>query len=509
MPAHQHLEIDLASTTLSPDERALLGEFQPQGICLFRRNITSIEQCQDLTAELRTLCGDDVLISTDQEGGSVVRALFVPHSPGNMALGAVGDTDVSRATATITARGLIQLGINVNLAPVADVNNNPHNPVIGDRSFGSDPKAVAEQVAAFVTGLQAGGVAATLKHFPGHGDTAVDSHHGLPEVDRSEAELAALELLPFRTGIDAGAAGVMTFHGMLPQLDSDYPATLSQKIITGLLRERLGFDGVIFSDALEMAAIAKTYSAAAATVLALNAGVDLPNSNAHNRIDSGDAQSNLRYHVQTFHALAQAEKAGQVDPDTLRRSTTRIRQLARRFPATTSDNIDLQADQTYLTEVSRRAVTVVNTWGDIPRLTSEKPVLLVVADNHVGGSASDVIDTAAKTLVKKLEQHVSVRPLFYQPDALPETHPEDIGAYQLLFVSASRHRLSTAEGQFAQRLAQHADSAAHVALWNPYSCVEVGLPAVVSFGFGAAALGQIIAVLTGAPATGRLPIRLS
>lgn len=508
MSAHQHLVIDLASTTLTSDERALLGEYQPKGVCLFRRNITSIEQCQDLTADVRALCGDDVLISTDQEGGSVVRALFVPHSPGNMALGAVGDPEMTRATATITARGLSQLGINVNLAPVADVNNNPFNPVIGDRSFGSHPEAVAEHVAAFVVGLQAGGIAATLKHFPGHGDTAVDSHHGLPEINRSQEQLEALELLPFRAGIRAGAACVMTFHGMLLQLDPELPATLSKKIMTGLLRETLGFEGVVFTDALEMAAIAKTYNAAEATLLALHAGVDLPNSNAHNRADSSDAHSNLRYHVQTFDALIQAEKDGQVDPDTLRRSATRIRQRAQRFPASKPNNVDVQADENYLAEVSRRAVTVVNTWGDMPRLTSEKPVLLVAADHRVGGSASDVIDTPARKLVKMLEQHVSVRPLFYQANALPETHPEDIGAYQLLFVSASRHRLSSAEGQFAQHLAQHAANAAHVALWNPYSCIEVGLPAVVSFGFGEAALGQVIAVLTGAPATGRLPIRL-
>lgn len=523
MPAHQHLVIDLTSTTLSPDERALLREFQPKGVCLFRRNLASIEQARDLTAELRQLCGNDLLISTDQEGGSVVRALFVLHSPGNMALGAVGDTSVTRASAAITARGLAQLGINVNLAPVADVNNNPQNPVIGDRSFGSDPEAVAEQVAAFVTGLQAEQIAATLKHFPGHGDTAVDSHHGLPEVNRSKQQLEALELLPFRAGIKAGAAGVMTFHGMLPQLDPDYPATLSKPIMTGLLREDLGFDGVIFSDALEMAAIAKTYSAAEATVLALNAGVDLPNSNAHNRADSNDPRRNVRYHAQTFNALAHAEQDGQVDPDTLRRSVKRIRQLARRFPAKTPDDVELQAthsratnpqttdpraDETYLAEVSRRAVTTVTTWGDVPRLTTEKPVLLVAADSRVGGSASDVIDTPAKALVKKLEQaHFTVSSLFYQADTLTDLSSlEDIRECQLLFVSASRHRLSTAEGQMAQQLAQHTHSAGHVGLWNPYSCVDVGLPAVVSFGFGEAALEQVIAVLTGTPAAGRLPI---
>lgn len=510
MPAHQHVMIDLESTHLSPDERALLGEYQPKGICLFRRNLASIEQSQALTAELRDLCGDDLIISTDQEGGSVVRALFVPHSPGNMALGAIGDVDATRAAAAITARGLSLLGINVNLAPVADVNNNPFNPVIGDRSFGSDPAAVAEHVAAFVTGLQAAGIAATLKHFPGHGDTAVDSHHGLPEIDRSQAQLDALELLPFQAGIKAGAACVMTFHGMLLQFDQHYPATLSKTIMSGLLREKLGFDGVIFSDALEMAAIAKTYRAAEATTLALNAGVDLPNSNAHNHPDRGG----VRYHVQTFDALAQAERDGKIDLEQLRLSDARLQRLAARFPATLQQPQAeaLRADETLIRDLSRRAVTTVTLWGDVPRLTSERPVLLVAADNQVGGSASDVIDTPAKALAKQLEQAgFRVRTLFYQSDTLPEVndiHDSNINNPQLLFVSASRRRLAAAEGQFAQRLAQQTYSAVHVALWNPYSCVDVALPAVISFGFGEAALEQVVSVFMGAPAAGQLPIVL-
>jgi beta-N-acetylhexosaminidase len=523
--------IDLESTTLSPDERALLREYQPKGICLFRRNFASIEQSQDLTATLRDLCGDALLISTDQEGGSVVRALFVPHSPGNMALGAVGDVAVTRASATITARGLQQLGVNVNLAPVADVNNNPHNPVIGDRSFGSDPEAVSEHVTAFVSGLQAGGIAATLKHFPGHGNTAVDSHHGLPEIDRSRKQLAALELRPFRAGIKAGAAGVMTFHGMLPKLDPDYPATLSKIIMTGLLRQQLGFDGVVFSDALEMAAIAKNYSAAEATLLALNAGVDMPNSNAHNRQDSGG----VRYHRQTFDALAQAEHNGQIDPALLSLAAKRLERLAQRFPvpahpintdtntthnntintdAINTDETDTDvtdSDTRYLAAVSQRAVTTVASWGDITAIDLAKPILLVAADNRVGGSASDVIDTPARVLTTKLEQaNFTVRSLFYQPDTLPDLTSinQNMADCQLLFVSASRHRLSAAEGQFAQQLAQQTHSAVHIALWNPYSCAVVGLPAVVSFGFAAAGLEQVIAVLTGTPAQGRLPIAL-
>ena len=185
--------MDLAGPRLSPDERALLREYRVAGVCLFSRNVENVHQAAELCAELRALQGEDLLVAADQEGGGVLRALDVPHSPGTMLLGAADDPDLTRRAAAATARGLRAMGVNLNFAPVADVNNNPQNPVIGDRAFGSAPEHVARHVVAFVQGLQQEGVAATVKHFPGHGDTATDSHLALPSLAVSRERLEALD----------------------------------------------------------------------------------------------------------------------------------------------------------------------------------------------------------------------------------------------------------------------------------------------------------------------------
>ena len=281
MNPHRLLMLDLSGPTLSSDERAFFADYQVGGVCLFSRNSIDRHQAADLTAELRSLLGENLLIATDQEGGGVVRAGDVPFSPGTMLLGAANDPDLTRKVAAATARGLRAMGINVNFAPVADVNNNPLNPVIGDRSFGAEPEHVAEHVVAFVQGLQSENVAATVKHFPGHGDTATDSHLALPELDVSLERLHALELLPFKAAIQTGVAGVMSYHGVVQALDSENPATLSIRAITDLLRGELGFDGVTFTDALEMRAIQDRYSPAESVVRALAAGIDMPLYDVH------------------------------------------------------------------------------------------------------------------------------------------------------------------------------------------------------------------------------------
>ena len=179
------------------------------------------------------------------------------------------------------ARGLRSLGINWNFAPVLDVNNNPGNPVIAERSFGEDPDEVARLAAAWMRGSLREGVACCVKHFPGHGDTATDSHHALPVVDKSIAELEALELRPFRAlahahGATPAAPSVMTAHIVYPQIDPEHPATLSRPVLTGLLRENIGYDGVVITDALMMKAVHDKYGHALGAVMALQAGADMP-----------------------------------------------------------------------------------------------------------------------------------------------------------------------------------------------------------------------------------------
>ncbi len=244
------------------------------GVVLFSRNVVDRQQLARLTASLRA-ARPGVLVCVDEEGGDVTRldAGWGSAYPGNLALGVVDDPELTRAVASSLGAELGATGINLDLAPVADVNTNPDNPVIGVRSFGADPALVARHVVSFVEGLQHAGVAACAKHFPGHGDTSVDSHVALPVVEKTLAELREVELVPFRAAVQAGVQAVMTAHVVVPAI-SPLPATVSREHLTGLLREELGFRGLAVTDALEMRAVDATVGRDEAAVLALAAGAD-------------------------------------------------------------------------------------------------------------------------------------------------------------------------------------------------------------------------------------------
>ena len=195
--------------------------------------------------------------------------------PGNMALGATDSTELAERAGGITAVELAAVGVNLNFAPVMDVNNNPRNPVIDRRSFGESPELVSRLGVPYIRGLQRNGVLATAKHFPGHGDTTVDSHFDLPTVNHDLDRIHALELQPFRAAIDADVAAIMTAHIVYPAFDPDRPATLSPTILTNLLREELGFDGLLITDDMEMKAIDDRYQSGEAAVMAIEAGADI------------------------------------------------------------------------------------------------------------------------------------------------------------------------------------------------------------------------------------------
>jgi beta-N-acetylhexosaminidase len=244
------------------------------GVVLFAFNIAGRDQLAELCADMRAE-NPDVLIGIDEEGGDVTRLDVATGSPypGNLALGVVDDAELTRSVAAQIAADLASVGINLNLAPDADVNSNPDNPVIGVRSFGAEPKLVAAHTAAYVEGLQSLRVAACAKHFPGHGDTVVDSHHGLPTVYDDIPALRAGALLPFQAAIAAGVRSIMTAHLLVPAYDG-VPATVSRRILTGLLRDELGFDGLIVTDALDMQGVSGLYGIADSGVRALAAGAD-------------------------------------------------------------------------------------------------------------------------------------------------------------------------------------------------------------------------------------------
>jgi len=246
------------------------------GVCLFGENVVSVSQVRDLTADLyeaRPLA----IVSMDEEGGDVSRLHQREGSPfpGNAVLGRLGDAALTRGVGELVGLELRRAGVGLALAPDADVNSNPDNPVIGVRSFGVDPSAVALHTAAWTEGLQSTGVAACAKHFPGHGDTSQDSHVALPVVSADAATLRSRELVPFRAAIAAGTRTIMTSHIVVPALDPGLPATFSRRILTDLLRDELGFEGVIVTDALDMAGASGGRGIPAAAVASLAAGADL------------------------------------------------------------------------------------------------------------------------------------------------------------------------------------------------------------------------------------------
>ena len=246
------------------------------GVVLFASNVAGPDELAELSARLRS-AGSDVVIAMDEEGGEVTRLDAVTGSavPGAAALGNVDDETVTAAVyATIGCR-LAEMGVNVDVAPVADVNGNPRNPVIGVRSFGAEPDLVSRHVAAAVRGLQSAGVAACAKHFPGHGDTETDSHRAVAVVSHSLRTLEEIDLPPFRSAFDAGSRAIMTGHLLVPSLDPQNVATLSPAALTTLLREQMGFTGAVITDALEMNAVSATVGMVAGAVQSLIAGADL------------------------------------------------------------------------------------------------------------------------------------------------------------------------------------------------------------------------------------------
>jgi beta-N-acetylhexosaminidase len=289
------------------------------GVVLFGRNVADRDQVRALTRELRSE-RDDVLVAIDEEGGDVTRLEAASGSsyPGNHALGVLDDVELTERVAASIAADLADVGVDLNLAPVVDVNSDPRNPVIGIRSFGSDPELVARHGAAFVRGTQAVGVAACAKHFPGHGDTALDSHKDLPAVNADLETLQARELVPFRVAISAGVRAIMTAHVLVPAL-GEAPATLSPEVLDGLLRSELGFEGMAMTDALEMGAISATIPMGEAGVLALAAGADALCLGA-------DIAAT---HVErTCSAIVEAVRSGPLLEERLREASARVRETA-------------------------------------------------------------------------------------------------------------------------------------------------------------------------------------
>ncbi|MFN7142407.1 MAG: beta-N-acetylhexosaminidase [Myxococcota bacterium] len=276
--AGQRLVVGIAGTSLSAEERAWIRECQPGGFVLFGRNVEEPAQVRELNRELASLVPNDrpPIRCVDQEGGRVQR-IKAPATvwPPMRWVGNVDDVRLTAGVARALARELRAMEFDLDFAPVVDVDSNPKNPVIGDRAFSAKSATVARHAAAFVRALQGEGLAACAKHFPGHGDTAVDSHLDLPTVEKDPPDIEQTELPPFVAAIEADVASVMTAHVLFPCWDEKRPATMSPKVIDAILRKKLGFGGVVFSDDMEMKAVQGRFPLEQQLTEATRAGVDV------------------------------------------------------------------------------------------------------------------------------------------------------------------------------------------------------------------------------------------
>jgi beta-N-acetylhexosaminidase len=463
--------------TVAPDWVLRLAESGVGGFVLFATNVRDGEQVRLLTKRLRA-AGERPLVALDEEGGDVTRLFAHEGSPypGALALGRVDDVGLTRRIGAAIARELRAVGVDLNLAPVADVSSNPRNPVIGARAFGSTPDHVARHVEAFVSGHQEAGVAACVKHFPGHGDVALDSHLQLPTSDLDAEALEAGPLVPFRAALDAGARAVMTAHVLLPAVD-DAPATLSARILGGLLRQRLGFQGTIVSDALDMRAISAGIGVEEGAVQSLAAGADALCLGPE--IDEAGIE-------RVRQAIVAAVHAGRLDEARVREAAAHVRATTRNLPA-----VGGAPDRALGRRVAASALLVE---GDAPSLHA--PVTVVDLRPAWNIAAGPSPFTLSDALGSRLG---TVRSIVLDADGAAPEVPSGEGSLVVVLRDAGRFEW------------QQARCAALVAAQPDAVVVETGVPGwrpdaaatfVTTFGAGRASLEAAAEALASASVGG-------
>lgn len=313
----------ISGTTMDANTKKLVNQFHIGGIIFYKNNFNTPAQTIQLVNQLKTENSSrlPLFLSTDQEGGRVTRLPGgLTNFPTNEQIGKVNNREFSYKIGTLLGRELKEFGLNLDFAPALDINSNPNNPVIGDRSFGNNPEIVSELGIQTMKGIQSQNVIPTIKHFPGHGDTSVDSHLDLPIVNKSLKELKELELIPFERAIDDGADVVMVAHILLPKLDKTNPASMSKAIMTDLLRNKLSFNGVIITDDMTMGSITEHFDIGKAAVESVKAGSDI--------ILVGHNYNNV---VKIIASLKRAVQNGEISEQRLNESTERIIQLKRKY----------------------------------------------------------------------------------------------------------------------------------------------------------------------------------
>src|SRR5579871_207343 len=507
-------------TSATPGVLDLIERYNVGGIIFFTRNIGTAQQVSDLTRNLQAAAfaagqRAPLLISIDQENGMVRRlGEDMTAFPGSMALGAVGSEQIVAEVAQATGEELKALGINMNLARVADVNNNPANPVIGVRSFGEDPQQVARLTAAAVRGYRAAGVVSSLKHFPGHGDTATDSHRALPVIPHTMERLNAVELVPFKSGIAAGADSVMIAHIFLPALmpADGLPATVSPAVIQGLLREQLGYAGVVVSDCMEMDAITNTVGAAQGSVLALKAVTDI-------------VLVSHRYDRQcaSIEAALAAARSGELSSETIAQAAERVLSLKQRLlswdaamPATPSIWSGSPAHQQLAQQTYEQTATLVrNADALLPlRLDPADSLAILIPQPNTFSQASDKVQHHDFFVASMRQRHGNVNAFVLSPqltDAEIQRALQASRSARATIMLTMNANLDKQQAELMRVLLQAGAQVIGVAVGNPYDLLA--FPALrtylATYEYTRPALEAAARVLFGeTPARGRLPVSL-
>lgn len=499
----QRLLAVLPGTELTAAVTNFLLKVRPGGILMFAANISSLAQIKKLNADLQALAAKNgmppFIITLDEEGGIVSR--MPPDgqnslSPAQMAQ-AAGGLEAVKDCARETAIRLTSLGFNLNLAPDADVNSNPANPVIGTRSFGSDPKNVAQAVQAAIGEYLGQGIGTCVKHFPGHGDTNVDSHSGLPIVRKSRAELDQFELVPFRAAIEAGTPFIMSAHILFPQLEPNgLPATLSPYFLKKVLRDELKYPGIVITDSLSMGAITNKYGLAEAGRLALVAGADMI-----------IAVSDLEGQLGIFNNLVAAAKRGEFDLD---QPVERILTYKNKYARTTAQ--PKTANPAKIEAAAQASITALRSDGKTLPLNAKKPLLV----NLALAQPTQVEGRPPSTLLSELWREkfpnqpileISVEPTAAEIDrAVRSARPADA----VVIVTRDAYDNSP-QVELVKALLALNIPAVVVAVRGPYDLLSFPGAAnyLTSYSDVPASARAVIAALTGTiPIKGKLPVAL-
>lgn len=500
----QKLVFGFHGTALPEDFKEVLREYKIGNVILFLRNVQSASQVRRLCAEIQRLVREETgypaFIMIDQEGGMVSRLpQDAVNVPGTMAVAATGNPENARLASEITVRQLRGLGVNFNLAPVMDVNSNPQNPVIGNRSYGDEAERVAAFGAAAIAPYAQSGVLCCAKHFPGHGDTAVDSHLGLPRVDKTAGELEKLELIPFRAVVEAGVPAVMMSHVLFPNIEPEQvPCTMSRRMVTGLLKEKLGFRGLILTDCMQMGAIQDFFGTAAGTVASIKAGVDLT-----------EISSSLELEREAAEAVTRAAEAGEFDMEELRESVRRILRFKEQLLTDpVPEECNLESDRQAVEVMMRQAVSCV---GGKAFTADEHTFFCGCADYRASGVGNEDGDSAAFASVMSRAFKARGLVTAKDPDSaqIREAVEAAAQADKIVLATCNAH-LFRGQLALAGALAALGRPMAVIALRNPYDLASLpdSVWKLAAYDYSAPAFDALEEILRGGSVSGVCPVRL-